>query len=789
MKRLLAGVLLLALLATPTYAASPAQTPTLSPEGQKTVPDDPTVDVTNPPVPPGAPALAMSLDGQKHDRGTELFSSLTAEQRALISTLLANNPPAALDSAAAELAQFKDDPQVAGWDPTRVQGLMGEVRRWQSTIDAGLAQILTPEQYALYQESLLPAPDDAWGNSLPESRNDCYWAYYYMYNYAFYYAYYFYLYEYYYYTTASPVDDYGYTTYDLSYNTYLYSYYAFYYSYYAYAYYYSSAYSYYAAYYTRHTQGFSYYGDNMAYLLYDWTGDSYAYNGWTYADLAHSYVDTADTYAYYCYYGPASYIQNGDFEDGPGVGWSEYSTHGWELITTSFPGSVTPHSGSYAVWLGGDYNEVSYIYQVVTIPSSSPYLDFYYWIASADYCGYDYGYVKVNGSNIATFNLCSNYNTNGWVYRYINMSSYAGQQVTLYFYSTTDSSLNSNWFIDDVDLYSGLKTTGGDLPARWINNPADSMDRRSFQGSVSQATTEPQGTLRGQPSKGLSFDPAALPLPEEADGTALTAPISLDKVQATAAWIQSLTPDQREQVRELLRANRPAALKDRTAALAQAIQAGNAPEMNPTAAAEMLADVKSWQNSIAAGLAQVLTPEQYALYQESLLPAPDGVVQAAPESQTDCYYAYYYLYNYAYYYGYYYYLNTYYAYAYDQEPYLWDNFLFGYYTFLQTYDGYQYSWYAYLYYPDSSYASAAYYYTQHGIGLSSNGYMYDYMTYTWLLDSYTYDAYVYGYYTNYYIDFSDQYAYSCMSKQGQGNPSAPKAPAPQAPAQSPTGTR
>ncbi len=45
-------------------------------------------------------------------------------------------------------------------------------------------------------------------------------------------------------------------------------------------------------------------------------------------------------------------LGNRDFEAGS-TGWVEFSTHGWDLITTSFPGSVTPHSGSWAVWLAG----------------------------------------------------------------------------------------------------------------------------------------------------------------------------------------------------------------------------------------------------------------------------------------------------------------------------------------------------------------------------------------------------------------------------------------------------
>ena len=46
-------------------------------------------------------------------------------------------------------------------------------------------------------------------------------------------------------------------------------------------------------------------------------------------------------------------ILNGDFELGP-VNWEQFSTHGWDVIVQSFPGTVTPYNGTWAAWLGGD---------------------------------------------------------------------------------------------------------------------------------------------------------------------------------------------------------------------------------------------------------------------------------------------------------------------------------------------------------------------------------------------------------------------------------------------------
>jgi kumamolisin len=143
-------------------------------------------------------------------------------------------------------------------------------------------------------------------------------------------------------------------------------------------------------------------------------------------------------------------LANGDFEAGPDGSWTEYSAQGWDLILQCSEPPVDCHGGNWMVWLGGDYNETAYISQDVTVPSSSPYLSYYRWTASVDMCGYDYGYVRINGSNVKTYELCDDNDTNGWDYETVNLSSYAGQTVELQFRLTTDSSLNSNWFLDDV---------------------------------------------------------------------------------------------------------------------------------------------------------------------------------------------------------------------------------------------------------------------------------------------------------------------------------------------------
>lgn len=150
-------------------------------------------------------------------------------------------------------------------------------------------------------------------------------------------------------------------------------------------------------------------------------------------------------------------LVNGDFESGP-TGWVEYSRNGWDLILPASSLPVTPRSGNWAVWLGGDHNEISYTQQQVTVPASSPYLSYWHWIASEDWCGYDFGGVIINSTVVDVYNLCSSTNTGGWVKHVVNLSAYAGQSVSLQIRAETDSSLNSNLFVDDASFQTSASS-------------------------------------------------------------------------------------------------------------------------------------------------------------------------------------------------------------------------------------------------------------------------------------------------------------------------------------------
>lgn len=157
----------------------------------------------------------------------------------------------------------------------------------------------------------------------------------------------------------------------------------------------------------------------------------------------------------------AANAANGDFENGPDGSWVEYSAQGWPLVVSSTTLSaigVTPHSGNWAVWLGGGDNEVAYISQTLTVPAGQSMLSFWKWISSGDLCGYDFGSVRINNTTVANLDLCDSANTSGWEKSTINLSAYAGQSVQLQIRAETDGSLNSNLFIDDVTFESASYT-------------------------------------------------------------------------------------------------------------------------------------------------------------------------------------------------------------------------------------------------------------------------------------------------------------------------------------------
>jgi kumamolisin len=122
--------------------------------------------------------------------------------------------------------------------------------------------------------------------------------------------------------------------------------------------------------------------------------------------------------------------------------------------------TTRPHTGSYSAWLGGYNSGTDTIYQQVTIPSTatSASLSYWWYMTTQEACctPYDYMYARVlnsSGTVLATLQTLNNASTaNTWTKSTFNLLAYKGQTIRVYFKVTTDVSLPTSFFIDDVSL-------------------------------------------------------------------------------------------------------------------------------------------------------------------------------------------------------------------------------------------------------------------------------------------------------------------------------------------------
>jgi hypothetical protein len=201
-------------------------------------------------------------------------------------------------------------------------------------------------------------------------------------------------------------------------------------------------------------------------------------------------------------------LRNGDFEDGPDVGWEVFSSGDFPVIfdedSDDLPALPIDAFGDWAAWLGGADNEHTYIRQTVVIPQGGFYLAYNFYIQSYDTCGsilnppriFDQGGIKVNGSDIlfepgltgCTFELCEPKDIAGeWNTMYISTAFFGGpgSTITVEFWVKTDATRTSSLFIDnvafvndvEVDLPSTLISQG---PGVWVAKGTPGQSARGF---------------------------------------------------------------------------------------------------------------------------------------------------------------------------------------------------------------------------------------------------------------------------------------------------------------------
>ena len=148
--------------------------------------------------------------------------------------------------------------------------------------------------------------------------------------------------------------------------------------------------------------------------------------------------------------GGTEQIVNGGFESGTSP-WVQSSANGYQLIDTT-----RPHSGSYSAWLCGYNNCADTIYQTITVPSNGT-LTYWWYMTTQETSGpYDYLRVRLyntSGTLLTTLRTWTDRSGAGvWRQDSLSLASYAGQSVRVHFGSTTDSSLTTSFFVDDVSV-------------------------------------------------------------------------------------------------------------------------------------------------------------------------------------------------------------------------------------------------------------------------------------------------------------------------------------------------
>jgi len=156
--------------------------------------------------------------------------------------------------------------------------------------------------------------------------------------------------------------------------------------------------------------------------------------------------------------GSSQLIVNPGFETGSASPWSMSS--GVLCSNSTCTGEVA-HNGSWFAWLDGyGTTHTDTVSQTVSIPAgkSSATLQFYLHIDTAETSGTAYDKLKVqlvnsSGTVLATLGTFSNLNAaSGYQVHSYNVSSYIGQTVTLKFTGTEDSSLQTSFVLDDINL-------------------------------------------------------------------------------------------------------------------------------------------------------------------------------------------------------------------------------------------------------------------------------------------------------------------------------------------------
>ena len=153
-------------------------------------------------------------------------------------------------------------------------------------------------------------------------------------------------------------------------------------------------------------------------------------------------------------------LANPTFDSGPGAGWQESSSLNYGIVLQQDDTPVpAAHSPSFLAWLGGDVNLTDSVTQTVTIPADASAMQVrgQRWIASAETVAGAFDVLRLDiattgGTQLELVKEWSNLDsTSTWsAFNLPVTGNYQGQTVQLRFRGSTDSSENTNFFLDSL---------------------------------------------------------------------------------------------------------------------------------------------------------------------------------------------------------------------------------------------------------------------------------------------------------------------------------------------------
>jgi hypothetical protein len=148
-------------------------------------------------------------------------------------------------------------------------------------------------------------------------------------------------------------------------------------------------------------------------------------------------------------------VVNGDFEQGPGVGWAQFP--GPVIFPAGNLGGAPPYSGSHAAFLGFDRDDRRLVQlgQRVQLPDRRPlFLNFAAWVYSEELCDvpwYDQITLYLDGEVVFRDDrVCRGSGTDGWLRYSVDLGARAGRSVALVFEVSSADVLASVLLLDDI---------------------------------------------------------------------------------------------------------------------------------------------------------------------------------------------------------------------------------------------------------------------------------------------------------------------------------------------------